>query len=124
MTTKTPKATKATPTNVTPSIEELLRSKADLGWTKKKIEAFLILEDFTPARIKKAFESAGLVHAKPVTFASEYYDWLAVEARTVEEATAYILGTGEFGDTSANVQKHKSHYLGIHGLSVAVWGAK
>lgn len=55
------------------------------------------------------------------SFASKFYDFLVGNpTMTVEEATAYIMGTGEHAETSPNVQKNKPHYLGVHSLASRV----
>ena len=93
----------------------------DSGFNNTKIKAYLQIEDYSAKEITAAFKDLGLTGSKHKTFASEYYDWLATESRTEEEATAYILGTGEFGETSKNVKAHKSHYLNIRELSANIW---
>jgi len=51
------------------------------------------------------------------SFAGQFYEFLAGNpTMTKEEATAYIMGEGDHADTSANVQKHLSHYVGIWAL--------
>jgi hypothetical protein len=51
------------------------------------------------------------------SFAGDYYNHLASNINiTKEEATAYVMGTGDNAATSDNVQKHLSHYLAIWGL--------
>lgn len=65
-----------------------------------------------PCYVKPKGEGA----ARP-SFASSFYDFLVSKpSMTKEEATAYIMGEGDHADTSDNVQKHLSHYLGIWGL--------
>ena len=91
------------------------------GLTTTKIKAYLQIEDYSAKDIAEAFKNIGLTGSKPRTFASDYYDWLATESRTEAEATAYIMGTGEFGETSKNVKAHKSHYLNIQELSTTIW---
>jgi hypothetical protein len=85
-----------------------------------KIRATLILEDYTAKDIQEALAEAGL-SGKKVAFAESYYGYLSSEERSKAEAIDYIMGRGEFGETSPNVQKHLNHYLGIHALSVAIW---
>ena len=47
-------------------------------------------------------------------FANDYYNYLIGNPKmTQDEAKAFIMGEGDFAETSANVQKHMSHYLGI-----------
>lgn len=63
-------------------------------------------------------------YSKPVgsgaprnSFASGFYDFLAGNpTMSSEDAEAYIMGTGDHTETSSNVQRSKSHYLGIHAL--------
>ena len=93
------------------------------GYTKAKIEAYLTLEDYSKATIKEALKSLN-IGSKARTFASDYYEYLSTEVRTQSEASAYILGTGEYGETSQNVKKHLSHYLNIWELTVAIWNTK
>jgi len=61
------------------------------------------------------------VYAKPkgegsgrVGFASQYYDFLVANPTVSEEsAKAYIMGEGDYVETSENVKRHASHYLAI-----------
>lgn len=48
-------------------------------------------------------------------FADTYYDWLAEEARTEQEAHDYIMS-----DESQNVRNHLTHYLNIWALAETV----
>ena len=48
-------------------------------------------------------------------FADTYYDWLAEESRTEQEAHDYIMG-----DESQNVRNHLTHYLNIWALAETV----
>ena len=100
-------------------IEELRNS----GYADAKVKAYLTLDDYSATDIATAFKQIGGAK-KPKGFASEYYDWLGAESRTEAEATAYIKGDGEYGDTTNNVKKHLSHYLNIQALTVAIWDAK
>ena len=90
------------------------------GLTKTKIVAHLTIEDIPPKLQAAAFEECNMTKSKPVTFASAYYDWLAYSARTAQEAHDYIMGDGEYGETSKNVQAHRSHYLNIWELAQRV----
>ncbi len=91
------------------------------GKEKRIIEATLTLEGYRPKDIKAATKE--LAQAK-TNFAALFYDWLATECRTEEECEAYIMGEGEFGETSANTQAHLSHYMNIARMSIAIWEAK
>lgn len=93
------------------------------GLPKAKIEASLILEDYPKATIREAFKALS-VKPKATTFASEYYAFLSASPRTKEMAEEYIMGGGEYGETSTNVKKHLSHYLNIHSLTLAIWDSK
>ena len=88
-----------------------------------KIRATLTLEDYSVKDITEALKEAGL-STKKIAFTETYYAWLEVEQRTEADAKDYILGEGEFGETSANVQNHVNHYLKIHGLSATIWESK
>lgn len=65
------------------------------------------------------------VYSKPkgegtgrVGFASKYYDFLVSNPAVDEDtAKAYIMGEGDFEDTSENVQRHASHYMAIWKLA-------
>ena len=48
-------------------------------------------------------------------FAERFYDWLAEESRTEQEAHDYIMG-----DESQNVRNHLTHYLNIWALAETV----
>lgn len=54
--------------------------------------------------------------AKAKGFAAEYYEWLARFPRTEQEAVDYIMDPAN----SNNTHKHKSHYMNIWELTVAV----
>jgi hypothetical protein len=75
------------------------------------------------------------VYSKPkgegsgrVGFASQFYDFLVANPTVSEDAAkAYVMGEGENADTSENVKRHISHYMGIWGLAnriVASYGLK
>lgn len=55
-------------------------------------------------------------------FASKFYDFLLTNP-SEEEAKAYINGEGDNEDTSDNVKKHMSHYMGIWGLANKIHNA-
>jgi hypothetical protein len=84
-----------------------------------KIRASLILEDYKAKDIDVAIKEAGL-KKKVVSFASEYYAWLAEDARSVEDARFYIMGEDGCEPTSKNVKAHLSHYLNIAQLAIDV----
>jgi hypothetical protein len=69
---------------------------------------------------KKAKGAAG---ESKTGFAAKFYDWLAANpTSSVEEATAFIQGTNGHEETSENVKRHQSHYLGVHRLVNRVAG--
>lgn len=108
--------------SISKAIKKIVKENPSI--TNAKLTAYLTIDDYTNKEIKEAFKAEGRTTDKPKTFASEYYNFLAEAKRTEAEATDYIMGLGEYGETSANVQKHRSHYLSIHGLSVAIFNAK
>ena len=91
------------------------------GKDKRIIEAMLTIEGFTPKDIKEATKSLA---QKKTNFAAEYYNWLASGKRDMKDVEAYIMGKGEFGKTSSNVQNHLSHYKNIAELANTIWSAK
>jgi hypothetical protein len=105
--------------NAITRIDELLGK----GLERAKIEATLILEDYPKATIKEAFKALS-VKPKAATFASEFYTFLGSNPRTKEEAEEYIMGGGMYGETSANVKKHLSHYMNIWALTSTIWEGK
>jgi hypothetical protein len=62
------------------------------------------------------------VYTKPKSagkagFATKFYDYLIANPKaTKEDVTAFVNGTDGNDETSANVQKHLSHYLNIFDL--------
>ena len=70
---------------------------------------------------KKGFSAADIEEALPtnkkVSFASQYYDWLAEEARSESEVEEYIMDPawgGKIDDKGlTNIQRHLSHYTNI-----------
>ena len=63
---------------------------------------------------KKAKESSG---ESKTGFAAKFYDFLVANPTcTKEQAVAFIQGTDGNEETSDNVKKHQSHYMGIHAL--------
>lgn len=57
-------------------------------------------------------------------FANKFYDFLVANpAVTLEEVTAYVMGTEGNEETSANVQKHIAHYLNIYELCTTIRNA-
>jgi hypothetical protein len=78
-----------------------------------ELKGFLKFNGFKDKDVKKVLEEEGIAKGKAKTFASDFYDWLVEGDRDAEEVEAYILGEGEYGDTSDNVKKHKAHYTNI-----------
>lgn len=105
------------------SLEEVFDAKvaelqASLQGVNEKSAAALIrayakkneLEVFKKA--KATGEGAG-----KAGFAGKFYDFLVANpTATKEQAVAFIQGTDGNEETSENVKKHQSHYLGIHNL--------
>jgi len=53
-----------------------------------------------------------------VTFRSTYYDWIVGNPdATLDQAKAYIMGEGEYGPTSENIQKHASAHLNVFSMT-------
>lgn len=80
-----------------------------MAWGKEKGIAAKTLEtEWKAAQPEKA-------KGGPRGFAEMYYDWLAEESRTEQEAHDYIMG-----DESQNVRNHLTHYLNIWALAETV----
>ena len=80
-----------------------------MAWGKEKGIAAKTLEaEYKAAQPEKAKGGAR-------GFAEVYYDWLAEEARTEQEAHDYIMS-----DESQNVRNHLTHYLNIWALAETV----
>ena len=96
---------------------------AENGLSIAKIRATLTLADHSAKDISAAIKASNVGKTK-VGFASEFYLFISAEKRTINQATGFVMGTGKNKDTSGNVQKHLSHYLAIHALSVTIWNNK
>ena len=92
--------------------------------TKKVLDAYLTIDGYSDEDKKAAFKEVGIGRAKPRTFASEFYDWLSAEKREPKEVTDYVMGLGEYGETSNNVKRHRSHYENIGALTAKIWDNK
>ena len=80
-----------------------------MAWGKEKGIAAKTLEaEYKAAQPEKSKGGAR-------GFADIYYDWLAEEARTEQEAHDYIMS-----DESQNVRNHLTHYLNIWALAETV----
>ena len=106
------------------TLVSIITTKLDEGYEPKQIKGYLNFNhpQLTDKEIKEAFDSLGLSGNKK-QFADIYYDWLSVAPRTEFEMNEYIMGLGEYGETSNNVQKHLSHYLKIGRTIQRVWDA-
>ena len=81
-----------------------------MAWGKEKgIVAKALEQEWKDAQPEKA--SGGSAKG----FADAYYDWLAQEARTEQEAHDIIMG-----NESQNVRNHLTHYLNIWALAETV----
>ena len=101
-------------------LEELMANGLDL----KKARAYLIIEDYQNGLIEKAIKYLDLKAAKANGFKAEFFNWLAEAPRTKFEATDYIMGNGDFGETSDNVKKSLSTNINIWELTSRIWSGK
>lgn len=84
-----------------------------LAWGKEAGYTVKELNDaWKAAQPKKAASASG--------FAAEYYDWLAEDSRSEQEAHDYIMAEGN----SKNVKAHLTHYLNIWALAESVRSGK
>lgn len=90
----------------------------------KKFKLIAQFNDYKPKEIKAFLEEMGVPTVAKKGFAAEFYGFLSAELRSKDEATAYVMGTGDCDETSDNVQKHLTHYIGIWELTKAIWEAK
>ena len=96
-------------------INEIIEQLRALDVPNSGIKAALKKRGFSQEEIEEALPTT-----KRVTFASEFYDWLAEEKREYEDAKAFILAD----KNSENVKKHLSHYLNIAELAAKIWDQK
>ncbi len=101
-----------------------VKELAQEGITIKVMRAHLTIEGFTDKAITKALKDEGITGGAKRGFATDFYDWLAEGARDPDEVKAYIMGDGEYGETTKNIQKHLSHYTNIATMANAIWEAK
>lgn len=85
-----------------------------LAWGKERGCAAKILEAaWKEAQPAKQTRKAG-------GFAADFYAWLAGDARSEQEAHDYIMGVGEYGETTKNTKAHLTHFLNIWALAETV----
>lgn len=84
---------------------------SDEKMTTAKIKAVLTLEDYKGKDIDLAIKALGVTRAK-IEFRAVFHDWIIKTNPTEAAAKDYIMGKGEFGETSDNVQKHLNVYMG------------
>lgn len=101
------------------NVKERIAELAQNGSSVKLIRAHLTIEGFSDKEISAGIKEAELT-SKKVTFASDFYDWLAEEPRSQEEAKEYIMDPAN----SQNVHNHLSHYMNIAELAARIWEAK
>lgn len=87
------------------------------------IRAYATIEGFSGKEVTEALKEAGISKAK-IGFNDTFYTYLSDGVRTEAEIKAYILGDGEFGETSDNVVNHLSTYLAIGRLAIRLYSLK
>ncbi len=97
-------------------IQERVQELKAAGHTLSKIRAYLTLDDYPQKDIAEATKGQAVKQG----FRAAFHAWLVEASRTEEEACQYIQGFGEYGETSTNVQKHKSVYLNEYRLAQAI----
>jgi hypothetical protein len=83
------------------------------GYESKKIRACLILEDFPAKVISDAMKECSPKASPREGFKASYFKWLGDWPRSEAEAKEYILGNGEFGDTSPSVKRNLATNLNV-----------
>lgn len=93
--------------NAIARLEELLALNP--SYTKTKLKAFLLIDDYSNAIIKEALEAVAPSAARPNSFRDDYYNYLVNNPlATRKEAEAFIR-TSEFA--TPNVIKHLTAFL-------------
>ena len=95
-------------------LADRITSLLDDELSKSKIEATLILEDYSSKDISDALKEAGLIRAR-TSFNSDFLDFLASESRTEAEAKTFVLGYG-----SANAERKINRSLAIAKFALEV----
>lgn len=91
------------------------------GVADTKIRAKLVLNDVPAKLIAEAFKACKPEKAVKQGFAAQFYDWLSAGKRSDAAIKAYIMGEGEYGETSKNTKNHLSHYTNIAKLANSIW---
>lgn len=81
-----------------------------------EIKSYLNILGYKAKEINDALLVADISKAKS-TFNPSFYTYLSEGKRSKAEVKAYILGEGEYGETTDNVVKHLSFYSSIGDLS-------
>jgi hypothetical protein len=67
----------------------------------------------TGKEVNALFEKLGIDATAKKPFVDTFYEWLIPTSRSIMEVKAYVMGDGEYGETSDNVQNHLTHYAKI-----------
>jgi hypothetical protein len=97
------------------TIADTIETLLEMGVTNSAIRAALLKKGFEAAEVEVAMPTA-----KRTCFVNDYFDWLATEARSLEEAREYILNPAN----SDNVRKYEKMHLNTAELALKIWAAK
>lgn len=80
------------------------------------IKAHLVLDGYKTKEIVETLKALGVTGAKK-EFRAIFHDYLVEKNPTEAEVTDYVMGKGEYGETSENVKRHLSVYLNEYKLA-------
>ena len=97
------------------TINDVISTLSDLDVPNSGIRAALKKQGFSSEEIEAAMPTASRA-----CFVNDYFDWLAVEPRTIAEATDYIKSPAN----SDNVHKYLKMHLNTAALALKIWESK
>lgn len=81
-----------------------------------RVKAYLVIDGYKPKEIAEALKRLGVTGIRK-EFRASFHDFLVEKNPTEAEATDYINGKGEYGETSDNVKRHLNVYLNEYKLA-------
>lgn len=80
------------------------------------IKAHLVIGGYKPKEIAETLKVLGVTGARK-EFRAIFHDYLVEKNPTEAEVTDYVMGKGEYGETSDNVKRHLNVYLNEYKLA-------
>lgn len=75
-----------------------------------RVKAYLIIDGYKAKEIKEALKRLGVTGIRK-EFRASFHDFLVEKNPTEAEVTDYVMGKGEYGETSDNVKRRLNVYL-------------